>query len=371
MSFPILSNDTFLRACRRQATDYTPLWLMRQAGRYLPEYKATRAKAGSFMGLATNVDYATEVTLQPLERFPLDAAILFSDILTVPDAMGLGLSFAEGEGPRFAKQVRNEADVAELAVPDMEKLRYVFDAVTSIRHALQGRVPLIGFSGSPWTLACYMVEGKGSDDYRLVKSLMYSRPDLMHRILQINADSVAAYLNAQIDAGAQAVMIFDSWGGVLADRAFQEFSLAYTKRVLSQLKRTGVDGTDVPRIVFTKGGGIWLPDMKDLDCEVLGLDWTANLGHARAIVGGEVGGAGKALQGNIDPNVLFAPPERIAEQVKVVLDSFGAPHTDRNSTGPTHIFNLGHGISQFTPPEHVAALVEAVHIQSRAMRQPK
>ena len=371
MSFPILSNDTFLRACRRQATDYTPLWLMRQAGRYLPEYKATRAKAGSFMGLATNVDYATEVTLQPLERFPLDAAILFSDILTVPDAMGLGLSFAEGEGPRFAKQVRNEADVAELAVPDMEKLRYVFDAVTSIRHALKGRVPLIGFSGSPWTLACYMVEGKGSDDYRLVKSLMYSRPDLMHRILQINADSVAAYLNAQIDAGAQAVMIFDSWGGVLADRAFQEFSLAYTKRVLSQLKRTGVDGTDVPRIVFTKGGGIWLPDKKDLDCEVLGLDWTANLGHARAIVGGEVGGAGKALQGNIDPNVLFAPPERIAEQVKVVLDSFGAPHTDRNSTGPTHIFNLGHGISQFTPPEHVAALVEAVHIQSRAMRQPK
>ena len=371
MSFPILSNDTFLRACRRQATDYTPLWLMRQAGRYLPEYKATRAKAGSFMGLATNVDYATEVTLQPLERFPLDAAILFSDILTVPDAMGLGLSFAEGEGPRFAKQVRNEADVAELAVPDMEKLRYVFDAVTSIRHALKGRVPLIGFSGSPWTLACYMVEGKGSDDYRLVKSLMYSRPDLMHRILQINADSVAAYLNAQIDAGAQAVMIFDSWGGVLADRAFQEFSLAYTKRVLSQLKRTGVDGTDVPRIVFTKGGGIWLPDMKDLDCEVLGLDWTANLGQARAIVGGDVGGPGKALQGNIDPNVLFAPPERIAEQVKVVLDSFGAPHTDRNSTGPTHIFNLGHGISQFTPPEHVAALVEAVHTQSRAMRQPK
>ena len=261
--------------------------------------------------------------------------------------------------------------MAELAVPDMEKLRYVFDAVTSIRHALQGRVPLIGFSGSPWTLACYMVEGKGSDDYRLVKSLMYSRPDLMHRILQINADSVAAYLNAQIDAGAQAVMIFDSWGGVLADRAFQEFSLAYTKRVLSQLKRTGVDGTDVPRIVFTKGGGIWLPDMKDLDCEVLGLDWTANLGQARVIVGGEVGGAGKALQGNIDPNVLFAPPERIAEQVKVVLDSFGAPHTDRNSTGPTHIFNLGHGISQFTPPEHVAALVEAVHTQSRAMRQPK
>ncbi|QNN57220.1 uroporphyrinogen decarboxylase [Diaphorobacter ruginosibacter] len=363
MSFPTLSNDQFLRACRRQATDYTPLWLMRQAGRYLPEYKATRAKAGSFMGLATNVDYATEVTLQPLERFPLDAAILFSDILTVPDAMGLGLSFAEGEGPRFAKVVRDEAAVAELAVPDMDKLRYVFDAVTSIRRALDGRVPLIGFSGSPWTLACYMVEGKGSDDYRLVKSLMYSRPDLMHRILAVNADSVAAYLNAQIDAGAQAVMIFDSWGGVLADGAFQEFSLAYTRRVLGQLKRTGVDGTDVPRIVFTKGGGIWLDDMKPLDCEVLGLDWTANLGKARAIVGDS-----KALQGNIDPNVLFAPPAQIAAQVKSVLESFGTPHLDPHTTGPTHIFNLGHGISQFTPPEHVAALVEAVHSQSRAMR---
>lgn len=363
-SFAPLTNDTFLRACRRQATDYTPLWLMRQAGRYLPEYKATRAQAGSFMGLATNVEYATEVTLQPLERFPLDAAILFSDILTVPDAMGLGLSFAEGEGPRFAKTVRTEADVAQLAVPDMDTLRYVFDAVTSIRKALNGRVPLIGFSGSPWTLACYMVEGKGSDDYRLVKSLMYARPDLMHRILAVNADSVAQYLNAQIDAGAQAVMVFDSWGGVLADGAFQEFSLAYTKRVLAQLKRTGVDGQDVPRIVFTKGGGIWLPDMHDLDCEVLGLDWTANLDKARALVGDR-----KALQGNIDPNVLFAPPDMVAAQARAVLDSFGKPHTDRHSTGPTHIFNLGHGISQFTPPEHVAALVETVHSYSRQLRQ--
>ena len=363
-SFAPLTNDTFLRACRRQATDYTPLWLMRQAGRYLPEYKATRAQAGSFMGLATNVDYATEVTLQPLERFPLDAAILFSDILTVPDAMDLGLSFAEGEGPRFAKTVRTEADVAQLAVPDMDTLRYVFDAVTSIRKALNGRVPLIGFSGSPWTLACYMVEGKGSDDYRQVKTLMYARPDLMHRILAVNADSVAQYLNAQIDAGAQAVMVFDSWGGVLADGAFQEFSLAYTKRVLAQLKRTGVDGQDVPRIVFTKGGGIWLPDMHDLDCEVLGLDWTANLGKARALVGDR-----KALQGNIDPNVLFAPPDMVAAQARAVLDSFGKPHTDRHSTGPTHIFNLGHGISQFTPPEHVAALVETVHSYSRQLRQ--
>jgi uroporphyrinogen decarboxylase len=366
-AFPPLQNDTFLRACLRQATDHTPIWLMRQAGRYLPEYCATRAKAGSFMGLATNVNYATEVTLQPLERYPLDAAILFSDILTVPDAMGLGLSFAQGEGPKFAKTVRDEAAVAELAVPDMDKLRYVFDAVTSIRKALGGRVPLIGFSGSPWTLACYMVEGGGSDDYRLVKGLMYSRPDLMHRILQINADAVALYLNTQIEAGAQAVMVFDSWGGVLADGAFQEFSLAYTRRVLAQLK-TEHAGARIPRIVFTKGGGLWLPEMGQLDCEVLGLDWTMNLGQARALVGGEVGGPGKALQGNIDPNVLFAPPEQVAEQARRVLDSFGPPHTDPSTSGPTHIFNLGHGISQYTPPEHVAALVEAVHSHSRTLR---
>jgi uroporphyrinogen decarboxylase len=366
--FAPLQNDTFLRACLRQATDHTPVWLMRQAGRYLPEYCATRAKAGSFMGLATNTDFATEVTLQPLERYPLDAAILFSDILTVPDAMGLGLSFAQGEGPRFAKNVRNEAAVAELAVPDMAKLRYVFDAVTSIRKALNGRVPLIGFSGSPWTLACYMVEGAGSDDYRHVKSLMYSRPDLMHRILAINADAVALYLNTQIEAGAQAVMIFDSWGGVLADGMFQQFSLAYTKRVLAQLKRSQ-DGTVIPRLVFTKGGGLWLPEMADLDCEVLGVDWTVNLARARAQVGGAVGGPGKALQGNIDPNVLFAPPEAIAAQVRGVLDSFGPPHTDPNTSGPTQIFNLGHGISQFTPPEHVGVLVETVHSHSRALRQ--
>ncbi len=366
--FAPLQNDSFLRACLRQATDHTPIWLMRQAGRYLPEYCATRAKAGSFMGLATHVGYATEVTLQPLERYPLDAAILFSDILTVPDAMGLGLSFAQGEGPRFAKVVRDEAAVAELAVPDMDKLRYVFDAVTSIRRALNGRVPLIGFSGSPWTLACYMVEGGGSDDYRRVKSLMYSRPDLMHRILQVNADAVALYLNTQIEAGAQAVMVFDSWGGVLADGAFQDFSLAYTRRVLAQLK-TEHAGQRIPRIVFTKGGGLWLSEMGQLDCEVLGLDWTMNLGQARALVGGKVGGPGKALQGNIDPNVLFAPPEQVAAQARQVLDSFGAPHTDPLTTGPTHIFNLGHGISQFTPPEHVAALVDAVHSHSRALRR--
>jgi len=356
-----LQNDTFIRACLGQATEHTPVWLMRQAGRYLPEYRATRARAGSFMGLATNTDFATEVTLQPLERYPLDAAILFSDILTVPDAMGLGLSFATGEGPKFAHAVRDEAAVDKLAVPDMDKLRYVFDAVTSIRRALAGRVPLIGFSGSPWTLACYMVEGGGSDDYRLVKTMLYSRPDLMHRMLQINADAVALYLNTQIEAGAQAVMIFDSWGGVLADGAFQEFSMAYTARVLAQLKREH-EGVRIPRIVFTKGGGLWLDEMGELDCDVLGLDWTVNLGRARALVGHK-----KALQGNIDPNVLFAPPAHIATEVARVLDSFGTPYQG-TGTGPTHIFNLGHGISQYTPPDHVAALVEAVHSHSRAMR---
>jgi uroporphyrinogen decarboxylase len=357
-----LQNDTFLRACLRQATDHTPIWLMRQAGRYLPEYRASRATAGSFMGLATSPAYATEVTLQPLERYPLDAAILFSDILTVPDAMGLGLSFQLGEGPRFATPVRDEAAVAKLEVPDMHKLQYVFDAVTSIRKALDGRVPLIGFSGSPWTLACYMVEGAGSDDYRLVKTMLYQRPDLMHRMLAVNADAVAAYLNAQIEAGAQAVMIFDSWGGVLADAAFQEFSLAYTRRVLGQLKREH-EGAVIPRLVFTKGGGLWLEAMAGLDCNVLGLDWTVNLGQARARVGHTM-----ALQGNLDPNVLFANPAQIEAEAVKVLESFGAPHMDRNTPGSTHIFNLGHGISQHTPPESVEALVRAVHAHSRRMR---
>ncbi len=361
MSFPPLQNDCFLRACQRLSTPYTPVWLMRQAGRYLPEYRATRARAGSFMGLATNTDYATEVTLQPLARYPLDAAILFSDILTVPDAMGLGLSFALGEGPRFASPVRDEAAVRALAVPDMDKLRYVFDAVTAIRRALSGRVPLIGFSGSPWTLACYMVEGAGSDDYRLVKTMLYSRPDLMHHMLQINADAVAAYLNAQIEAGAQAVMVFDSWGGVLADGAFQQFSLAYTAQVLSKLHRT-YEGAFIPRLVFTKGGGPWLEQMGQLDCEVLGLDWTVNLGRARQLVGHRM-----ALQGNLDPNVLFAPPGQIETETRRVLESFGAPHLGAGQ-GPTQIFNLGHGISQHTPPEHVTALVAEVHAFSRRQR---
>jgi uroporphyrinogen decarboxylase len=360
--YAALQNDTFLRACLRQPTTYTPLWLMRQAGRYLPEYKATRVKAGnSFMGLATNVQYATEVTLQPLDRYAIDAAILFSDILTVPDAMGLGLSFGQGEGPRFARPVRDEAAVAALQVPDLDRLRYVFDAVTSIRRALNGRVPLIGFSGSPWTLACYMVEGAGSDDYRLVKTMLYSRPDLMHRILQVNADAVAAYLNAQIDAGAQAVMIFDSWGGVLADGAFQRFSLDYTRRVVAALQREK-DGRRVPCIVFTKGGGPWLEEIAACGADVVGLDWTVNLGRARAAVGSRV-----ALQGNLDPNVLFAPPETVAREAVAVLDSFGPPQR-ADGTWDGHVFNLGHGISQHTPPEHVSALVEAVHEHSRRQR---
>jgi uroporphyrinogen decarboxylase len=353
--FAPLQNDSFLRACLRQPTVHTPVWLMRQAGRYLPEYRATRAKAGSFMGLATDPGFATEVTLQPLDRYALDAAILFSDILTVPDAMGLGLSFANGEGPRFAHPLRDEAAVARLAVPDMAQLRYVFDAVASIRKALNGRVPLIGFSGSPWTLACYMVEGAGSDDYRLVKTMLYSRPDLMHRILAINAEAVAQYLNTQIEAGAQAVMIFDSWGGVLADGAFQDFSLAYTQRVLAKVKREH-EGQRIPHIVFTKGGGLWLEEIAAAGPDVVGLDWTVNLGKARARIGDRV-----ALQGNIDPNVLFANPEQIRAEVARALESFGAPDG--------HVFNLGHGISQHTPPDHVAVLVDAVHEVSRRMRE--
>ncbi|MDR2128375.1 MAG: uroporphyrinogen decarboxylase [Burkholderiaceae bacterium] len=379
-SYAPLANPVFLQACLGQATRYTPVWLMRQAGRYLPEYRATRARAGSFMALATNVDFATEVTLQPLARYPLDAAILFSDILTVPDAMGLGLSFQSGEGPRFARPLQTEADIAALAVPDMDKLRYVFDAVTAIRRALQGRVPLIGFSGSPWTLACYMVEGGSSSDYRVVKTLLYARPDLMHRVLAVNADAVAAYLNAQIDAGAQAVMVFDSWGGVLADGAFQPFSLAYTARVLRQLQRHGPDGAVVPRIVFTKGGGLWLREMVSaLPCDTLGVDWTLNLGAARAILAENArpadGAAASAiapaaLQGNLDPGVLFAPPEAIRAQVRAALDSFGPPsHADAARAGVAHIFNLGHGISQFTPPEHVAHLVDEVHGYSRTLRR--
>ena len=356
-------NDVFLRACLRQPTPYTPVWLMRQAGRYLPEYRLIRDKAGSFMGLAMSVDHATEVTLQPLERYALDAAILFSDILTVPDAMGLGLSFVDGEGPRFASPLRDESAVHRLRAPDLDRLRYVFDAVTAIRKALNGRVPLIGFAGSPWTLACYMVEGAGSSEFRHVKSLLYGRPDLMHRILDINTVAVAAYLNAQIDAGAQAVMVFDSWGGVLADGAFQDFSLGYMRRVVAALQREK-DGQRVPCLVFTKGGGGWLEQIAAIGADVIGLDWTVNLTQARALVGDRV-----ALQGNLDPAVLFAPPEVVAREAVAVLDSFGDPErADGGWDG--HVFNLGHGIHQHTPPEHVQALVEAVHGYARPQSKP-
>jgi uroporphyrinogen decarboxylase len=355
--FAPLQNDTFLRALLRQPTDYTPVWLMRQAGRYLPEYRATRQKAGSFMGLATNPDYATEVTIQPLDRFPLDAAILFSDILTVPDAMGLGLYFVEGEGPKFERPLKTEQDVLALRTPEPGSLDYVFKAVTQIRTELNGRVPLIGFSGSPWTLACYMVEGQGSREFHTIKTMLYNRPDLMHHVLATNARAVAEYLNAQIDAGAQAVMIFDSWGGALADGAYQEFSLAYMQQVVSQLKREK-DGVRIPAIVFTKGGGQWIEDIAGIGADAVGLDWTVNLRQARALVGDRV-----ALQGNLDPAILFASPDQIRAEVHKVLDAFGKPGANSG-----HVFNLGHGISQFTQPDHVAAMVEAVHSHSRALR---
>ena len=346
-----LKNDTFLRALLKQPVEYTPVWMMRQAGRYLPEYKATRARAGSFLDLCKNSELATEVTIQPLERFELDAAILFSDILTVPDAMGLGLYFAEGEGPKFTRPLQHERDIAALQVPDMARLQYVFDAVASIRKALNGRVPLIGFSGSPFTLACYMVEGGGSKEFRTVKTMMYSRPDLLHKILDVNAQAVTAYLNAQIDAGAQAVQIFDTWGGVLSDAAFQEFSLHYMRQIVGGLKREN-EGRRVPVIVFAKGGGLWLEQMADIGADALGLDWTCNIGEARRRVGDKV-----ALQVNFDPFALFGPPASIKTEVARILAGFG--------NGSGHVFNLGHGISQHTNPEHAGILVDSVHELSR------
>jgi uroporphyrinogen decarboxylase len=349
-----VKNDTLLRALARQPTDYTPVWLMRQAGRYLPEYNATRARAGSFLALAKSPALATEVTLQPLERFPLDAAILFSDILTVPDAMGLGLYFAEGEGPRFERPLRDEAAIRALAAPDPAKLGYVIDAVREIRRALAGRVPLIGFSGSPFTLACYMVEGSGSDDWRTLKTMLYARPELLHRILEVNARAVTDYLNAQIEAGAQAVMIFDTWGGQLSHAGYETFSLAYSRRVIAGLKKQA-EGRRVPSILFTKGGGTWLEAMAASGCDALGLDWTADARAARKSVGARV-----ALQGNLDPSALFAPPDRVREEARRVLDAFGA--------APGHVFNLGHGIAPQTPVDSVAALVDEVRAYSRKMR---
>ncbi|MBK6393430.1 MAG: uroporphyrinogen decarboxylase [Betaproteobacteria bacterium] len=349
-----MQNDTFLRALRREPTDYTPVWLMRQAGRYLPEYTRTRARAGSFMTLAQTPDLATEVTLQPLERYPLDAAILFSDILTVPDAMGLGLSFAEGEGPRFERTLRDDAAVASLDVPDMEKLRYVFDAVSSIKRALAGRVPLIGFAGSPFTLACYMIEGGGSEDYATVRTMAAARPDLLARIVDVNARAVAAYLREQIAAGADAVMIFDTWGGMLTAAAYRRYSLASMRAVLGALAADTATRA-VPTIVFTKGGGGWLDEIAACGAAGVGLDWTVDLAQARARVGARV-----ALQGNLDPLVLLTDPETVAREAIAVVEAAGP--------APGHIFNLGHGIVPRTPPDNVAALVEAVHRASRRAR---
>lgn len=349
-------NDTFLRALLRQPTEHTPVWLMRQAGRYLPEYCETRRRAGSFMDLCRNPQLATEVTLQPLARYDLDAAILFSDILTVPDAMGLGLYFVEGEGPKFERPLREEWEIRNLSAPDPGvELRYVMDAVAEIRRALGNSVPLIGFSGSPFTLACYMIEGGASDDFRTIKAMLYDRPDLLHHVLEVNAGAVTAYLNAQIESGAQAVMIFDTWGGALSHRAYREFSLAYMERIVDGLMREH-GGARIPCIVFTKGGGQWLEEIAAIGCDAVGLDWTTDIGAARKRVGDKV-----ALQGNLDPVALFAQPEKIAQEACAILDAYGP--------GSGHVFNLGHGISQFTPPEHVTALVNAVHEHSRKLHQ--
>ena len=351
-------NDTFLKALLRQKCDYTPIWLMRQAGRYLSEYNATRAKAGSFMKLAQSPDLACEVTLQPVERFKLDAAILFSDILTIPDAMGLGLSFVTGEGPKFARPVRSEEDVKVLHVPDIDQsLRYVTDAVRTIRKALHNRIPLIGFSGSPFTLACYMVEGGSSKDYRNLKTMMYTRPELLHRLLEVNADSVTAYLNAQIESGAQAVQIFDTWGGTLSESSFKEFSLRYIEKIISGLHKT-FDRESIPVIVFTKGADQWLESIAHCGAQAVGLDWTSNLARARNRVADCV-----ALQGNLDPMVLFGSEEKIREEARRVIDDYGVVGHGG------HVFNLGHGINQFTPPEAVEILVDEVHRYSRAFHR--
>ena len=339
-----LKNDTLLRALALQPTDHTPIWLMRQAGRYLPEYNATRAKAGSFLALAKSPALATEVTLQPLERFALDAAILFSDILTIPDAMGLGLQFTEGEGPRFERPLRDERAIGALAVPDpAAELNYVLDAVREIRRALADRVPLIGFAGSPFTLACYMIEGGTSDDWRTVKAMRHARPELLHRVLQVNAQAVTTYLKAQIEAGIQVAMIFDTWGGALAYEDYVPFSLDYTRRIVRELR--------VPMILFTKGGSPWLREMLASGVSAVGIDWTCGAHTARQLAAGRV-----ALQGNLDPAALFAPEKALRAAARAVLDAFGPE--------PGHIFNLGHGIAPTTPVAAVAALVDEVRAYS-------
>lgn len=345
-------NDRLLRALRREPVDVTPVWMMRQAGRYLPEYRAIRAQAGSFMQLCTTPELACEVTLQPLRRFPLDAAILFSDILTVPNAMGLGLYFTEGEGPQFQRPVRTAADVRALCTPDPEtELRYVMDTIRLVRRELQGRAPLIGFAGSPWTIATYMVEGRSSRDFNIIKTMMFEAPAQLHALLAANTRATIAYLNAQIAAGAQAVMVFDTWGGVLTPRDYAEFSLRYMAEIVSGLNREHA-GARIPVILFTKGGGAALEAMAATGCDALGIDWTTNLREARARVGAQV-----ALQGNMDPAVLYANPARIRTEVAAILRDFGA--------GAGHVFNLGHGIHADVDPEHAAAFIDAVHELSR------
>ncbi|MCP4333005.1 MAG: uroporphyrinogen decarboxylase [Gammaproteobacteria bacterium] len=348
MTQPTLKNDRLIRALLRQPTDTTPVWIMRQAGRYLPEYRATRKQAGSFLDLCKNKELACDVTLQPLRRFALDAAILFSDILTIPDAMGLGLYFAEGEGPKFERPLRSEADIGRLGVPDpSDSLRYVTDAVSLIRQELDGKVPLIGFSGSPWTLSTYMVEGGSSKEYRFIKGMMYQNPAALHQLLNILAQSVTAYLNAQIEAGAQAVMVFDTWGGVLTPQTYREFSLNYMQQIVSGLKREQ-DGQTIPVTLFTKGGAQWLEDIADTGCNALGLDWTIEIDEARSRVGDRV-----ALQGNLDPCVLYSDPETIRAKVQEIIIRFG--------DHPGHVFNLGHGIHPAVNPDHLGVLIDAVH----------
>ena len=352
MSHP-LKNDRYLKACLQQPVDRTPIWMMRQAGRYLPEYRQLRAEAGSFMDLCTNPELACEVTLQPLRRYPLDAAILFSDILTIPDAMGLGLYFTPGEGPAFRKPVKSEADVKALPIPDPhQELKYVTDAVSTIRKELKGEVPLIGFSGSPWTLATYMVEGGTTKNFSEVKGMMYREPAVMHQLLDKLADSIILYLNAQVESGAQALMIFDTWGGVLSPRDYQEFSLRYMQKIVDGLKRDH-EGHTIPVTLFTKGGGAWLDVMAATGCDCLGVDWTTDLADARAKVAGKV-----ALQGNMDPSILYASDERIREEVAAILASYGK--------GSGHVFNLGHGIHQTVEPEKAGVFIQSVHELSKA-----
>lgn len=347
-----LKNDRLIRALLRQPVDVTPVWIMRQAGRYLPEYRKTRERAGDFMTLCKTPELACEVTLQPLNRYPLDAAILFSDILTIPDAMGLGLSVIEKQGPRFARTVRSQAEIRNLPIPDPETdLRYVMDAVRLISRELDGKVPLIGFAGSPWTIGTYMIEGGSSKEYTIAKGMMYAEPATLHLLLAKLAESVTAYLNAQIAAGVNVVMLFDSWGGVLSADAYPEFSLQYMQRIVEGIHPDPA-GNRIPVILFTKGGALWIEQIADSGCDAVGIDWTANIRTVRSLVGGRV-----AIQGNLDTAVLYSNPEAIRSEVGKVLDAYGS--------GSGHVFNLGHGIHPGINPEHVAVLVDSVHQLSR------